>query len=200
MRKKSHIALSKGIINGLSLREVVPHRFTMYVGSIWPDCTPSFLTRRHCIEDTMDVFTKEMKKFIKKFDSSKGMNYRMSFRLGKILHYVADYFTLPHNKHFDGGFKEHCVYEETLKYEMYRFVDSVNAGKERFAVKVADGFDEIKRYLLERHEYYKSLGVKEYDDNARLDCEYAYELCATVCASLLKLVGVDVNNASNVSC
>ena len=35
-------------------------KLTFYIGSIWPDCTPSFLTKRHCIEETFDIFMKKM--------------------------------------------------------------------------------------------------------------------------------------------
>ena len=55
MRKKSHISLTKGVVHGLSAEQRFGHRLSLYVGSILPDCTPSFLTRRHCIEDTFDV-------------------------------------------------------------------------------------------------------------------------------------------------
>lgn len=40
---------------------------------------------------------------------------------GEITHYVADYFTFPHNKIYPGGFKEHCAYEEHLKHELRAF-------------------------------------------------------------------------------
>ena len=42
--------------------------------------------------------------------------------LGEITHYVADYFTFPHNKIYPGGFKEHCAYEEHLKHELRAFL------------------------------------------------------------------------------
>ena len=60
MRKKSHISLTKGVVHGLSAEQRFGHRFSLYVGSILPDCTPSFLTKRHCIEDTFDVCEKKM--------------------------------------------------------------------------------------------------------------------------------------------
>ena len=44
MRKKSHISLTKGVVHGLSAEQRFGHRLSLYVGSILPDCTPSFLT------------------------------------------------------------------------------------------------------------------------------------------------------------
>lgn len=187
MRKKSHIALAKGILNGLSLGETIHHRFTLYVGSIWPDCTPSFLTRRHCIKDTMDIFVEEMKKFVEKYNDEKGMSIMMTFRMGKILHYVADYFTLPHNMHFEGNIKDHCAYEEKLKYAMYSFVDGISSGNIAFNVEVLGKLEGIKKYLLGKHAEYKSLMLSDDTERTQADCEYAYRLCSCVCASLLTI-------------
>ena len=35
-------------------------------------------------------------------------------RLGEIFHYIADYFTFPHNKTFTGSLVEHNSYEKEL--------------------------------------------------------------------------------------
>ena len=45
MRKKSHISLTKGVVHGLSAEQRFGHRLSLYVGSILPDCTPSFLDK-----------------------------------------------------------------------------------------------------------------------------------------------------------
>ena len=64
MRKKSHISLSRGVIKGLGEQNIIKHRYTFYIGSIAPDCLPSFLVRRHTMEETYDVFVKHMEKFV----------------------------------------------------------------------------------------------------------------------------------------
>lgn len=200
MRKKSHIALAKGVVSGLSLQETMHHKFSLYVGSIWPDCTPSFLTRRHNMAETLDLFLKEMRKFLLKYDVKKGMNKRMTFRMGKIMHYVADYFTLPHNTHFMGDLKEHCVYEEKLKHQMYAFVDDIVARKKAFDIKVEERLEDIKKYLLGKHEEYEHLALLGDEENTKADCRYAYELCSCVCASLLELAtGVDMRTLSSAN-
>ena len=38
--------------------------------------------------------------------------------LGQISHYLADYFTFPHNKIYPGNLKDHCSYEEKLKRDL----------------------------------------------------------------------------------
>ncbi len=106
MRKKSHISLTKGVVHGLSAEQRFGHRLSLYVGSILPDCTPSFLTRRHCIEDTFDVCEKKMLGFLKHYKTKKkGVSILSSIRMGVVLHYIADYFTYPHNAHYPGTFE-----------------------------------------------------------------------------------------------
>ena len=61
MRKKSHISLTKGVVHGLSAEQRFGHRLSLYVGSILPDCTPSFLTRRHWILEALQ--NKEKRRF-----------------------------------------------------------------------------------------------------------------------------------------
>ena len=44
------------------------------------------------------------------------------------MHYIADYFTFPHNKTFDGvSCVEHNTYEKHLKNELKVFVESGRA-------------------------------------------------------------------------
>ena len=87
MRKKSHISLTKGVVHGLSAEQRFGHRLSLYVGSILPDCTPSFLTRRHCIEDTFDVCEKKMLGFLKHYKTKKkGVSILSSIRMGVVLH------------------------------------------------------------------------------------------------------------------
>lgn len=36
------------------------------------------------------------------------------YRLGKLIHYISDAFTYPHNQHYGGSLKGHVLYEEKL--------------------------------------------------------------------------------------
>lgn len=104
MRKKSHISLTKGVVHGLSAEQRFGHRLSLYVGSILPDCTPSFLTRRHCIEDTFDVCEKKMLGFLKHYKTKKKRRFdliKYSDGCGIALHcrlfYISAQCTLSGN-------------------------------------------------------------------------------------------------------
>lgn len=180
MRKKSHISLAKGVINGLDINERINHRLSFFIGSIWPDCTPSFLTKRHCIDDTFDILTKKMENFINKYNAKKDMSIISTWRMGIVLHYIADYFTYPHNSHYPGGFKDHCIYEEELKHRMYKYVADMKSSMHKYEVPVFASTDQILDYIKNRHDKYMTLeGKVDYD------CGYSVKTCMAVMASML---------------
>lgn len=46
---------------------------------------------------------------------SNGLTHALDFyRLGKLIHYVEDAFTYPHNTHFTGNLSDHIRYEQAL--------------------------------------------------------------------------------------
>ena len=55
MRKKSHISLAQYIVKDMEVPVMMDHRKAFYLGSILPDCKPSFLTQRHEFEGTFDM-------------------------------------------------------------------------------------------------------------------------------------------------
>ena len=55
MRKKSHISLAGFLVKGLE-NDVLSRRWkAFYVGSLLPDCRPSFLTVRHEYDETFEI-------------------------------------------------------------------------------------------------------------------------------------------------
>ena len=184
MRKKSHISLTKGVVHGLSAEQRFGHHFSLYVGSILPDCTPSFLTRRHCIDDTFDVCEKKMLGFLKHYKTKKkGASILSSIRMGVILHYIADYFT---NSHYPGSLKDHCVYEENLKHRIRSFVrHRYESGEMQYDERMLPticSFQELLDYIKEKHERY----MHDRGD-VNLDCAYSYIVSLAVMHSLLQL-------------
>ena len=98
MRKKSHISLAKYIVQDMQIPEMVEHRKAFYLGSILPDCVPSFLTTRHEFDGTFDQLKERITRLV---EDSQGLEeHARAFmrNLGQVIHYLADYFTFPHNK------------------------------------------------------------------------------------------------------
>ncbi len=192
MRKKSHISLSRGILSGLGADTEIKHRYTFYIGSIMPDCVPSFLVKRHNVEQTFDIFVKNMEKFITKFkvrgkDVEK-LSFRSTLRLGVIMHYLADYFTFPHNAHYEGGFKEHCKYEGQQLRDMRQFVDMIKNKELKMELPpVMDNIRQIVEFVKTKHAEYV-----EDTNNTTSDCNYSFQTCLCVALSLLAIANANM--------
>lgn len=127
MRKKSHISLAKYMVESLNDEGLRKHKLSFYLGSILPDIKPSFVYKRHEIKGTFPDIRKHIARLSEgqKVIERNGRKYYMD--LGQISHYLADYFTFPHNETYEGSLKEHCSYEEKLKHDLRSYIHSKEA-------------------------------------------------------------------------
>ena len=121
VRKKSHILLARYLADQMPANESLQsHRKAFCLGNILPDIQPSFVTKRHEYFGTFDEVQGKIRRLVQ---SGAGYNDRVFWRRsGEVMHYIADYFTFPHNKTFDGTFYQHNTYEKHLKNELKAFV------------------------------------------------------------------------------
>lgn len=129
MRKKSHISLAKFIVESLNDEGLRKHKLAFYLGSILPDIKPSFIYKRHEINGTFPDIRRHITRLSEgqKTIAKNGRKYYMD--LGQISHYLADYFTFPHNENYEGSLKEHCSYEKKLKYDLRSYIRGIAARK-----------------------------------------------------------------------
>lgn len=182
MRKKSHISLAGYLLDSMKNDGLTQHKKAFYVGSILPDCTPSFITRRHTIEETFDILKKEILKITDNYDADRGIDRYFSRHLGVVTHYLADYFTYPHNNVFTGNIKEHCGYEKKLITALRSYVNSEEAAKNRESNLLFDTVDEILKFIKKMHEEYLKVAKK-----IIVDCDYIVELCHKVVDGILQI-------------
>ena len=181
MRKKSHISLAKYILESKGMEELNKCKKSFYVGSILPDCVPSFLTRKHNIEETLDLLKMEISNVTDKYDVTKGIDTYFCRHLGMIIHYVADYFTFPHNKIYPGNLKDHCVYEEELKRKLRNYLKSPEVKKDKKLVADLKTPEALIEFIQKSHEEYLKhkdayiLDLKKLD-NAKKDLTIMHPL------------------------
>ena len=156
MRKKSHISLAQYLVNTLNDEELRKHRFSFYLGSILPDIKPSFVYKRHEMTGTYSSIQQHIKRLSEGdklvHRERTGRKYYMD--LGQISHYLADYFTFPHNKIYPGNLKDHCSYEEQLKNDLKQYIESGEAAKQRLQEKSFENAEKICDYIKRFHEEY----------------------------------------------
>ena len=127
MRKKSHISLAQFIVKNSDSLELNQHKKAFYLGSILPDCKPSFLTEKHQFNGTFEKVQGYIRDLTENcvFEERDQRSYWR--RVGEVVHYIADYFTFPHNEIYPGNLKDHCMYEKELKLYLREYLNSEEA-------------------------------------------------------------------------
>lgn len=192
MRKKSHISLAKYIVDSLDEQDLVKHKKAFYLGSILPDCKPSFITVKHEMEGTFPKLQRDLEKLLEKQRNDQ-INLRVFYRnLGEVIHYIADYFTYPHNPHYPGTLRDHCIYEEHLKKGLKEYIESGEAERNRkwinASVSDLNSTEDICRFIRKAHEIYVNL-----KNSVEGDCRYIVTLCHQVMAAVIRLVKREEN-------
>lgn len=184
MRKKSHILLGRYLADQMPVsRSLQSHRKAFCLGNILPDIKPSFVTKRHEFFGTFDEVRDKLKFLVD--EDSRLLHERVFWRrLGEVLHYIADYFTFPHNRTFTGTLMEHNSYEKELKNRLKTCIKSGEA--DRFAVQAIrfGSFEQLIDYIRERHAVY----LKKTREIAE-DIRYILEVCFQVFQGALQFCG-----------
>lgn len=108
---------------------------------------------------------------------------RYMIDLGQVFHYIADYFTFPHNSNYPGSLKDHCIYEKYLKFRLRSYIREractlcVEEGAQLYSV------EDILEYIRRNHQEY----MKEFR-SVEEDCEYITRVCLQVLAAMVYLV------------
>ena len=180
MRKKSHITLAKYLINSMKVKDLLDHKTAFYIGSILPDLTPSFITKRHTIEETFEILMNEIKKITTDYDIDRGINSYYARHLGVITHYLSDYCTFPHNTIFQGSIKDHVFYEKDLKFMLRQYLESEENQKVRIPCQNLHTYDEIIHFIRKVHKEYLQ-AIKA----VQQDIQYIIDLCYKVVHAIL---------------
>ena len=155
MRTADHMNLSRYIMDHMDSGESKLQKALFVFGSIEPDI--NMLTylrgsihgeeklRGHNYENVI----RYMEKLTRKLERGGMGSLRRSFVLGKLVHYVADSFTYPHNSIFPGNLREHCQYET----ELHSYVDKMIADGNVDMSKI-DADEDIIAYLGNMHDSY----------------------------------------------
>ncbi len=180
MRKKSHLSLAKLLLTNMKMQDLSEHKKAFYLGSILPDLKPSFLTKKHTIDETFGILLEEIRKVTVDYDVNKGINGYYARHLGVITHYLADYCTYPHNHEFTGTITEHIYYEKELKYRMKAYNHLELARRDREKHGISYSLEEIERFILRTHREYR-MALKA----VKIDIQYIHYLCHKVVDAIL---------------
>ena len=185
MRKKSHISLAGYLIDRMQVKDLDNHRKAFYIGSILPDLKPSFLTKRHTINETFEDLIREIKKITVDYDINKGINGYYARHLGVITHYLSDYCTYPHNDIFEGSMKDHVYYEKDLKFQLRKFIERDDMHRERS--QTFHTYEEIINFIKRAHkDYLKAIKA------VNVDVQHIIDICYRVVDAILMFLDIAV--------
>lgn len=189
MRKKSHVALARYLVRGLGSPELARHRKAFCLGSILPDLNPKMLAAPHEYDTTFESFCLLCRQTLDEAARTGEENERVLWRrTGVATHYLADYFTYPHNASFEGSVKDHCMYESELKYRM-RVLVWMPEGREIFAraretAEEIGSIEELFGYITRMHKRY----MRARTHSPESDCRLILELCAAAMIVFAELI------------
>lgn len=181
MNKKSHIVFTK------KMNIEVPSRCRvgLLVGSILPDILVHTYLTGHTWKASGEMILNKLEKL----EQSDNLNIWTALRLGMILHYIEDFFTMSHSRFFTGNIWEHIGYEIRLQ----RYIRATFCGR----YKLYDGdventqiysIEDLKERMVSlQKEYEKELKEASGDEEMcfQTDLEYMNIAVQTVAGYLI---------------
>ena len=103
-------------------------------------------------------------------------------RFGEVIHYMADYFTFPHNKTYTGTFTQHNHYEKVLKNRLKSCIEQGEAQRYLEPAIHFASFSTLIDYIEATHEKYlnKLRCVEE-------DIRFILNMCFQVIQGLVQI-------------
>jgi len=121
LRRKSHWMLGCRLADNWMGETPVLLRHAFRIGCVQPDFNCfSYLKGSRSAECMKGHNYPNAYAFIQKVCGELSQRERWSirsyYRFGKLIHYICDAFTHPHNEHFPGDLKAHVLYEHALQH------------------------------------------------------------------------------------
>ena len=184
MRKKSHILLAHYLADQMkTAKELQAHRKAFFLGNILPDIRPSFLTTKHEFDETFEVVGQKIRDLTVNCDLYQ-RNERVYWRrLGEVIHYIADYFTFPHNRLYKGTLLEHGKYEKELKNYLKAYLSNGQAWIYAKEDVPFQNLFELLEYIKKNHEVY----LKR-EPNIKEDIAFILRTCYQVVQGVFHLL------------
>ncbi|MCD7885039.1 MAG: zinc dependent phospholipase C family protein [Lachnospiraceae bacterium] len=201
MRKKSHLALSAYLAEELRIKELDIHKKSFYFGSIQPDLNPKMFAEPHEYNMTWD----KLKMLILRIEAEakeEGIdNCTVWMHMGIVMHYLADYFTFPHNTCFEDGVKGHCRHESELKYLLRAYLCTSEAHemfeKQKLLAVQIHSSQQLFYYIEQMHRAY----MLDKNHSALSDCRWIMQVCGCAAIVLARLTcGQEQKEAWLASC
>ena len=187
MRKKSHISLAGYLVREMNLEEFDRHKKAFYLGSILPNLTPKMITSPHEFQTSYEELQGRIHTLLQDAGTGDYKERVLFRRMGVVMHYLADYFTFPHNVTYGGSLKDHCLYERDMKHALRSYVRTSEAQQIFRLQQMRQGqirtANELFAYIERMHRDYL-----RHPHSAQDDCRWIVELCSWVMIGMVNII------------
>lgn len=183
MRKKSHVILANCLADHIESQQMKYHRTAFCFGNLLPDLKPSFVTVRHEYHVNFESVRTSIRQLVEECGQFEFDSAHYWMRTGEVAHYVADYFTFPHNEHYTGTLVEHSYYEGDLKNCLKAYILD-GCAEVHFTKKIEfNNFEQVIEFIKKAHCIYemKERSVEE-------DIKFIITVCYQVIQGIVHLV------------
>lgn len=179
METKDHLALSRLIAFKNADFNKAYKRTAFEAGCISPDINLLTYINGHTYKGTISFVRSTISKLRNRLKTASDY-----YDLGRIIHFIADYFTFPHSPDFSGTLKQHIEYESVL----HKYIEKINGidFSDQFST---EGIVLSSRILDTAHNKY--LGIRH---NFQSDWQYISSVCSIITDSLTCRTSVQIKN------
>lgn len=115
----SHYYMGGKVFNAISSEKNILSKRMFQSGNVYPDIEPKLSNISHYDDNCVDTIKMLSENLLSDIERRYVSESELSFRLGHITHFVADYFTYAHDlERFTGNLMTHTMIEARLDYKM----------------------------------------------------------------------------------
>ena len=156
METKNHLALAKYLVQETSDQMLDRYKNVFVLGNIMPDINLlTYFQGRHYTD-----FTSVKKKIIQLL-AKPFWNAADIYILGIITHYIADFFTRPHNQQYRVNLIDHYKYESTLCAVIKDCLDH-KPNRNRYNMPLKS--EDLITHIETKHQEYLEIKTSPVDD------------------------------------
>lgn len=179
MTTKSHFYLGMYFIRQNICQGSISERASFLLGCVEPDMNPltylkgslhGIWLRGHNYPNRMPYIEKMLRN-MQEEEGTESLIFH--YRLGKLVHYLTDAFTYPHNPAFEGTLKEHMYYEDMLEQHFLQELKTCTPNPHIWPKS------RLYQKIVKNHEKY----MQEKPDMA-VDIRFVMETVPAIVASL----------------